>query len=100
MRQVIAIVKPFRAQAVLERLAELGVGDCLVREARGFGRQKGHLRRYARDRASPAFVPKVEIICWVEDHAVSRVVQAIVTTARTGRIGDGKVFVVPDVMDP
>jgi len=100
MRQVIAIVKPFRAQAVLDELAALGVVECVVREARGFGRQKGHLRRYGRRSASPAFVPKVEIVCWVHDHQVQPVVRAIVSAARTGRIGDGKVFVIPEIIDP
>jgi nitrogen regulatory protein PII len=91
--QIIAIVKPFRAEAVLEALAALGVEDCVVREARGYGRQKGYLRHYVQAEASPTFVPKVEISCWVSDAKVSAAVEKIVAAARTGRIGDGKVFV-------
>lgn len=100
LRQIIAVVKPFRAHEVLDALAELGITDCVVREARGFGRQKGHLRRYQRGVSPPSFVPKVQIVCYVEEHQVTPVVQAIVRAARTGRIGDGKVFVVPRVLDP
>ncbi len=99
-RQIIAVVKPFRAEAVLEELSRLGIEDCVVREARGFGRQKGHLRRYQHGVSPPSFVPKVQIVCQVPQHQVQAAVQAIVRAARTGRIGDGKVFVVPQVIDP
>jgi nitrogen regulatory protein PII len=95
MRQFTVVVKPFRAEAVLQAVASLGVSDCVVREAKGYSRQKGYLERYIGSEYSLAFLPKVEIVIWVEDERAEEVAQRIVSVARTGRIGDGKVFAVP-----
>jgi nitrogen regulatory protein PII len=95
MKQFTVIVKPFRAEAVLRAIADLGIAACVVREAKGYSRQKGYLERYAGSEYSLAFLPKVEITLWVDDPAAEKVSEKIVATARTGRIGDGKLFVVP-----
>ena len=94
MKQLIIVVKPFRAEAVLQVLAGLDVAACMVREAKGYSRQKGYLDRYAGSEYSLAFLPKVEISVWVGDQKADEVADRIVRAARTGRIGDGKVFVV------
>jgi nitrogen regulatory protein PII len=95
MRQFTVIVKPFRAEAVLQAAARVGVRDCVVREAKGYSRQKGYLERYIGSEYSLAFLPKVEITAWVEDDRAEELAAAITSVARTGRIGDGKVFAVP-----
>jgi len=95
VKQLVVIVKPFRAEAVLQAVAALGVRDCVVREAKGYSRQKGYLERYIGSEYSLAFLPKVEITIWVEDERADEVAQRIAAVARTGRIGDGKVFAVP-----
>lgn len=95
MKQLTIVVKPFRAEAVLSTLAEMGVESCVVREAKGYSRQKGYLDRYLGSEYSMAFLPKVEITLHVGDDRVEAVVAAIARTARTGRMGDGKIFVVP-----
>jgi nitrogen regulatory protein PII len=94
MKQLIIIVKPFRAEAVLKAIAEMGVDAVAVREAKGYGRQKSYLERYAGSEYSMAFLPKVEIAVWVSDERSEEVAERMVKAARTGRIGDGKVFVV------
>lgn len=93
MKQLTIVVKPFRAEAVLQAVADLGVTACLVREAKGYSRQKGYLDRYVGSEYSMAFLPKVEISVWVADDRAEEVAERIVRTARTGRIGDGKIFV-------
>jgi nitrogen regulatory protein P-II 2 len=93
MKQFTVVVKPFRAEAVLRAVAELGVDACVVREAKGYSRQKGYLDRYLGSEYSMAFLPKVEITVWVASDRAEEVAEAIVRSARTGRIGDGKVFV-------
>jgi nitrogen regulatory protein PII len=95
MKQLTIVVRPFRAEAVLRALAELDVASCVVREAKGYSRQKGYLDRYAGSEYSMAFLPKVEISVCVSDDRAEEVTEHIARTARTGRIGDGKVFVVP-----
>jgi nitrogen regulatory protein PII len=93
MKQLTIVVKPFRAEAVLQALAELEVSACVVREAKGYSRQKGYLDRYIGSEYSMAFLPKVEISVWVHDDRAEEVADRLVRSARTGRIGDGKVFV-------
>src|SRR5438128_6988594 len=93
MKLLTIVVKPFRAEAVLRVLAELGV-SCAVRDAKGYSRQKGYLDRYLGSEYSMAFLPKVEISVWVSDQRAAEVADRLVKTSRTGRIGDGKVFVV------
>src|SRR5438270_3935140 len=93
MKQLTLVVKPFVAAAVLREVSALGVDACVVREAKGYSRQKGYLSRYAGSEYSMAFLPKVEISVWVSDGRAQDVADRITRTARTGRIGDGKVFV-------
>jgi nitrogen regulatory protein PII len=95
MQEIIAIVKPFVAEKVLAALEVAPVEACAVREVQGFGRQKSYLDRYGDSEYSLAFLPKVEIQVWVDDDRVDEVIQRITAAARTGRIGDGKIFVVP-----
>ena len=95
MKQIIAVVKPFMAEKVLDALTRAPVEACGVREVKGYGRQKSYLDQYQGSEYSLAFIPKVEITLWVEDDRVEEVVRKIVETARTGRMGDGKVFVLP-----
>jgi nitrogen regulatory protein P-II 2 len=94
MKQLTIVVKPFRAEAVLQAIAGLDVVACAVREAKGYSRQKGYLDRYVGSEYSMAFLPKVEISVWVSDQRAEEVAERMVRTARTGRMGDGKVFVV------
>jgi nitrogen regulatory protein PII len=95
MRELTIVVKPFRAEAVLKALTELGVETCVVREAKGYSRQKGYLDRYLGSEYSMAFLPKVEITVCVATERVEPVVAAVNRAARTGRMGDGKIFVLP-----
>jgi nitrogen regulatory protein PII len=92
MKQLTIVVKPFRAEAVLQAIAELDVTACVMREAKGYSRQKGYLDRYVGSEYSMAFIPKVEISVWVSDERAEQVADRITKTARTGRIGDGKIF--------
>ncbi len=93
MKQLMIVVKPFKAQAVMQAIAELEVIACVAREAKGYGRQKGYLDQYMGSEYSMAFLPKVEISVWVADEKVDAVAERIVQSARTGRIGDGKIMV-------
>src|ERR1700736_4528103 len=95
MKQLTVVVRSFRAEAVLGAIQEADVSACVVREAKGFSRQKGYLERYIGSEYSMAFLPKVEISICVSAKRYEEVSQQIVRAARTGRIGDGKVFVVP-----
>ena len=88
----IAFTDPFDV-TVVQAAAELGVDAVSVREAKGYGRQKSYLARYAGSEYSMAFLPKVEISIWVADERAETVADRLVKAARTGRIGDGKVFV-------
>lgn len=99
MKHLTVIVKPFRAEEVLRVIASLGVDACAVREAKGYGRQKGYLDRYRGSEFSSAYLPKVEISVWVSDDRYEELAEQIAKAARTGRIGDGKVFVVPVAWD-
>lgn len=99
MKHLTVVVKPFRAEAVLKVIAEVGVEQCLVREAKGYGRQKGYLDRYRGGDFSMAFLPKVIITLWVHDDLAEDLADRIAKTARTGRIGDGKIFAVPAAYD-
>ena len=95
MKEIIAIVKPFLAERVLGALRLAPLEACTVREVKGFGRQKSYLDQYGDSEYSLAFLPKVEIQLWVEDARVDEVVDRIIEVARTGRMGDGKIFVLP-----
>jgi nitrogen regulatory protein PII len=93
MKQLTIVVKPFRVEAVLRAIRDLEVTACVVREAKGYSRQKGYLDRYVGSEYTMAFLPKVEISVWVSDERAEEVADCIVKTARTGRMGDGKIFV-------
>ncbi len=93
MKQVIVIVKPFVAEAVLQIVQEHDVAACIVDEVKGYSRQKGYLDRYQGSEYSMAFLPKVEINLWVRDDVAEILIPKIIAKARTGRIGDGKIFV-------
>ena len=92
MKQVVAIIKPFKLDEVREALAEIGVQGMTVTEVKGFGRQKGHTELYRGAEYVVDFLPKMKIECVVDD---SLAVEAIMKTARTNKIGDGKIFVMP-----
>jgi len=95
VKQVIAIVKPYLAQQVLEGLKHAPLEALSVREVKAFGRQKSYLDQYGETEYSMAFLPKVEIVLYVDDARVDEIIQKIIAVARTGRMGDGKIFVVP-----
>ena len=95
MKMVTAIIKPFKLDEVREALSDIGVQGITVTEVKGFGRQKGHTELYRGAEYVVDFLPKVMIEVVVPDEAVERCVDAIVKAARTGKIGDGKIFVTP-----
>ena len=95
MKVVVAIVKPFKLEDVKEALEGIGIQGLTVSEARGFGRQKGHTEVYRGAEYQVDFLPKTRIEVAVDDDQVDDVVKAIVTSARTDSIGDGKIWVVP-----
>lgn len=95
MLQVIATIKPFRARAVLEALEGVPIEGGTVREVMGYGRQKNRLHRYLGSEYSASYLPKVEITLFVCDEHAPAAVRAIVAAARTGRMGDGKIAVLP-----
>jgi len=95
MKQITAIIKPFKLEEVREALAQVGVAGLTVTEVKGFGRQKGHTELYRGAEYVVDFLPKVKIEAVVRDADVERAVEAIVAAAKTGKIGDGKIFVTP-----
>ena len=95
MKYIIAVIQPHRLDAVREALGGLGVQGLTVSEVRGFGRQKGQTEIYRGAEYVMQFVPKIKLEIAVDDEIADRVVEAIGSAARTGRIGDGKVFVLP-----
>lgn len=95
MRQIIAVVRPHLAEAVLESLKRAPLEALTVSEVKGYGRQKSYLDEYQDTEFSEAFLPKVEITLWVDDSRYEETLERVITVARTGRIGDGKVFTLP-----
>lgn len=93
MRKIEAIIKPFKLDEVKEALHEIGIQGMTVTEVKGFGRQKGHTELYRGAEYVVDFLPKIKIEIAVSDDLVDKVVEAIVSAANTGRIGDGKIFV-------
>jgi len=93
MKQVTAVIKPFKLDEVREGLAEVGVTGLTVTDVTGFGRQKGHTELYRGAEYVVDFLPKVKVEVVVDDGVVDNVVDAIIKAARTGKIGDGKIFV-------
>jgi nitrogen regulatory protein P-II 1 len=95
VKKVEAIIKPFKLDEVKQALSEIGVAGLTASEVKGFGRQKGHTELYRGAEYVVDFLPKVKVEVVVSDQLVGRVVEAIERAAKTGRIGDGKIFVVP-----
>ncbi|MFH1498276.1 MAG: P-II family nitrogen regulator [Verrucomicrobiota bacterium] len=95
MKLIIAIIKPFKLEEVKEALAEIGIEGMTVTEVKGFGRQKGHTEIYRGSEYTVDFLPKVKLEIVVPDDSVTKTADAIVKAAKTGKIGDGKVFVLP-----
>ena len=95
MKLIIAVIKPFKLEEVKEALAKIGVEGMTVTEVKGFGRQKGHTEIYRGSEYTVDFLPKVKLELAVTDDQVARGIDAIGKAARTGKIGDGKIFVYP-----
>ena len=95
MKQITAVIKPFKLDEVREALADVGVNGLTVTEVKGFGRQKGHTELYRGAEYVVDFLPKVKVEAVVPDGLVERAIEAIMRAARTGKIGDGKIFVLP-----
>ena len=93
MKQITAIIKPFKLDEVREALATVGITGLTVTDVKGFGRQKGHTELYRGAEYVVDFLPKVKIEAVVDDQGVDQAVEAIIKAARTGKIGDGKIFV-------
>ncbi|GAA4336458.1 P-II family nitrogen regulator [Pigmentiphaga soli] len=93
MKQVTAIIKPFKLDEVREALAQVGVNGLTVTEVKGFGRQKGHTELYRGAEYVVDFLPKVKVELVIADEFVEQALEAIIRVARTGKIGDGKIFV-------
>ena len=95
MKKIEAIIKPFKLEDVKEALTEVGVEGMTVSEVKGFGRQKGHTEIYRGSEYTVDFLPKVKFEIVISEDRVHRAVDAIVQSAKTGKIGDGKVFILP-----
>ncbi len=95
MKLIIAVIKPFKLEEVKEALAAAGVEGMTVTEVKGFGRQKGHTEIYRGSEYTVDFLPKVKIEVAVADEVAAKAIEAIAKAAKTGKIGDGKIFVVP-----
>ncbi len=95
MKKLEIIIKPFKLDDIKEAVLQLGVGGMNVSEVKGFGRQKGHKEIYRGAEYQVDFVPKIKVEMVVPDDLVSRIVEAVKETARTGEIGDGKIFILP-----
>ena len=95
MKKIEAIIKPFKLEEVKDALAEIGIAGMTVTEVKGFGRQKGHTEVYRGSEYTVDFLPKVKIEIVTSDDTAEKAVAAIVAAAKTGKIGDGKVFVLP-----
>ena len=93
MKKIEAIINPFNLDELKEALQEVGLQGITITETKGFGRQKGHTELYRGAEYVVDFLPKIKLEIVVEDHLVDRTVEAIIAAARTGRIGDGKIFI-------
>lgn len=95
MKQIIAVVKPFLVEKILEALRRAPLEALSVTEVKGMGKQKSYLERYADTEYALTFLPKVEITVWVDDLRAEDVARKMIEVARTGRMGDGKIFILP-----
>ncbi len=98
MKKIEAVIRPFKLDEVKEALLEIGVHGMTITEVRGYGRQKGHKETYRGSEYQIEFVPKLKIEIVVDDSLLEKVVDAILTTAKTGQVGDGKIFI-SDIKD-
>ncbi len=95
MKKIEAIIRPFKLDDVKEAISEIGTFGITVTEVKGFGRQKGHTELYRGAEYVIDFLPKIKIELVVEDAMVEKIVEAIVSSTRTGKVGDGKIFIIP-----
>ncbi len=95
MKLIIAIIKPFKLDDVRQALAEVGVKGVTVTEVKGFGRQRGHTELYRGAEYVVDFLPKMKVEIAIDDELIEQVIEVLSNTARTGKIGDGKIFVLP-----
>ena len=95
MKKIEAVIKPFKLDEVREALSEMGCSGLTVTEVKGFGRQKGHTELYRGAEYVVDFIPKIKMEIAVSDEMVNKVIETIQNTAKTGRIGDGKIFILP-----
>ncbi|MFH2091243.1 MAG: P-II family nitrogen regulator [Pseudomonadota bacterium] len=95
MKKILAIIKPFKVDEVKDALTAIDIKGMTISEVKGFGRQKGHKEIYRGAEYQTDFIPKVEMKIVVDDHQVEEVVETIVKAAKTGKIGDGKIFILP-----
>ncbi len=95
MKKILAIIKPFKVEEVKDALTKININGMTISEVKGFGRQKGHKEVYRGAEYQTDFVPKVELAIAVDDDMVDEVVETIISTAKTGKIGDGKIFIQP-----
>ncbi|WP_298152226.1 P-II family nitrogen regulator [Metallibacterium sp.] len=93
MKMIVAIIKPFKLDEVRQTLSEIGVSGMTVTEVKGFGRQKGHSELYRGAEYVVDFLPKIKLEIALPDDLLERAIEAITATARTGKVGDGKIFV-------
>ena len=95
MKKVTAMIKPFKLDDVREALSDIGIQGMTVTEVKGFGRQKGHTEVYRGAEYAVDFLPKIQIDIVLSDDEIERVIEVIIETARTGKVGDGKIFISP-----
>jgi nitrogen regulatory protein P-II 1 len=95
MKQIVTVIRPHLAEELLASLRRAPIEALSVMEVKGYGRQKSYVDEYQKTEYSEAFVPKVEVTLWVDDSRCDEVLQKIVAVTRSGRIGDGKIFVMP-----
>jgi nitrogen regulatory protein PII len=95
MKQILAVIKPYLVEKVIAELAHHQVEEVAIREVKGFGRQKHYLERYLDNEYSGAFIPKVELSIWCDDELAEPVVESLIKVSRTGRMGDGKILIMP-----
>jgi len=95
MKKILAIIKPFKVDEVKDALTKININGMTITEVKGFGRQKGHKEIYRGAEYQTDFIPKVELSIVVDDDRVDKVVETIITSAKTGKIGDGKIFIQP-----
>jgi len=95
MKKILAIIKPFKVDEVKDALTKININGMTITEVKGFGRQKGHKEIYRGAEYQTDFIPKVELSIVVDDDRVETVVETIITSAKTGKIGDGKIFIQP-----